>query len=102
VSLAMFTAVATSQRYTADFCPLMICGAAYGGLMVESLPQAWRRASHTVWSVLTAAAVLVTLALTVRYQGELVWGVPADVSRNYRALCARVDHLFDISPRESK
>ncbi len=101
MSLAMFTAVATSQRYTADFCPFLICAAAYAGLVVDGMTTAWRRAARTVWTVLTAAAILLTVALTLRYQGELVWGVPADVTRDYRALCARVDNLFDTA-HESK
>jgi hypothetical protein len=99
VSMAMFTAVATSQRYTADFCPLLICGAAYAVLAVEGLRPAWRRAALAAWSVLAAAAILVTLALTLRYQGELVWGVPERVSQDYRALGARIDHVFNVTAR---
>ena len=30
MSLAMATAIAVTQRYTADFCPLLLVGAAFG------------------------------------------------------------------------
>ena len=53
MSLAMFTAVATSQRYTADFCPFLVCGAVYAGLVVDGMTTAWRRAARSVWTVLT-------------------------------------------------
>ena len=96
MSIMLLAAVATSQRYSADFCPLLVCGASYGVVMVDSLPRAWRRLAHAVTGALTGAAILISLALTLHYQGELLWGVPDDVAQSYRALRVHVDRLFGI------
>jgi len=98
----LLAAVATSQRYAADFCPFLICGASYGLVLVESLPRAWRRILRTSVLVLTVAAILVSLAITLRYQAELLWDVPDDVRQSYRDLGARLDRLFGVERSETR
>ena len=95
-AVALFAAFATSQRYTADFCPFLVCAASGGLVMVESLPRFLRRLACALAGALTGAAILITLALTLHYQGELVWDVPEHVSQDYHALRMRVDRLFGI------
>ncbi|HEX7598715.1 MAG TPA: hypothetical protein VF518_10910, partial [Polyangia bacterium] len=90
----LLAAVATSQRYSADFCPFLVCGASYGLVLVDSLSRGWRRLARAMAGALTTAAILVSLAITLRYQAEIIWDVPADVSQSYRALQVRVDRLL--------
>ncbi len=91
MSLALFTAVAISQRYTADFCPALILAGAFGLQAIDLLRPSWRRAALTTLALLTVAGALVTLALTLQYQGELVWGVPDDMKARYQSLRKAVD-----------
>jgi 4-amino-4-deoxy-L-arabinose transferase-like glycosyltransferase len=90
----LLAAVATSQRYVADFCPFLICGASYGVVAANSLPRSWQRLARVLVSALTAAAILISLAITLRFQAELVWDVPEDVAQSYRSLGRHLDHLF--------
>lgn len=93
MSLALFTAIATAQRYTGDFVPFLICAAALGLAAVESAAPRWRQISRSALAVLTAAAILQTSALTLHYQREVVWGVPEDIRQNYQLLRQRIDRL---------
>ncbi|MDD3179151.1 MAG: hypothetical protein PHQ04_02240 [Opitutaceae bacterium] len=102
MALAMFAAVATSQRYTGDFCPFLICAAAYGGAVIDTLPRRLRHLALTLGGALTLAAILVTLALTLHYQGEGVWGVPDDVRQHYQDLRLRVDNWIPFPHHASK
>ena len=89
VSVAMFAAIATSERYTGDFCPFLFCAAAFG----LAAPR-WRPLTTAALAAATLWACLLTLAITVHYQGTMVWGVPEDVQKNYRQLRAHVDGFF--------
>ena len=40
------------------------------------------------------AAIAVTVAITIQYQGDYLWGVPGEVKQNYQALRQRVDAFF--------
>ena len=102
MAAALFAAFATSQRYTADFCPFLVCGASCGLLLIESLPRLWRNLSRGLASALTGAAILITLALTLHYQGEAVWDVPEHVSQSYHALRARMDRLLGFEHLQQK
>jgi hypothetical protein len=42
---------------------------------------------------------MITLALTVRYQGELVWSIPDSVSEDYQRMGNTVDGLLGIDPK---
>ena len=98
LTLALLAAVATSHRYTADFCPFLVGAAACGCLAVDDLTRRWRAPVLALLGVLTVAAILVTLALTLHYQGENVWGVPDDVRQDYQKLRLRVDQFFHLPP----
>ena len=91
MSLALFAAVATAQRYTGDFCPLLITAAALGLAGVCSLRRAARAIALLLAGLATAAAVAVTWALTLHYQGDTLWGVPEETRANYRELRRVVD-----------
>lgn len=94
MSLALFAAIATAQRYTGDFCPFLICAAAFGLAGLELLPRALRVAARAAAALATVAAVAVTAAITLHYQGATLWGVPEDVRQNYQQLRQRVDAWF--------
>jgi hypothetical protein len=91
MSLALFAAVATAQRYTGDFCPLLITAAALGLAGVCSLRRAARAIALLLAGLATAAAVAVTWALTLHYQGDTLWGVPEETRAHYRELRRVVD-----------
>jgi len=57
----------------------------------------WRLALGPLVTLLTATAVAVTLAITVHYQGDYLWGVPDDVRENYQNLRQRVDAFFGVT-----
>jgi hypothetical protein len=91
MSVALFAAVATAQRYTGDFCPPLITAAALGLAGISTLRPAARASALLVASFATSAAVAVTWALTLHYQGDTLWGVPEETRANYRELRRVVD-----------
>ncbi|MFM9078745.1 MAG: hypothetical protein ACKOTE_01190 [Opitutaceae bacterium] len=91
MSVALFAAVATAQRYTGDFCPLLITAAALGLAGISTLRPAARVIALILAGLATAAAVAVTWALTLHYQGDTLWGVPEETRANYRELRRVVD-----------
>lgn len=93
-ALAMLTAVAVTQRYTADFCPFLIAAAAFGVATFESSMVPMRRSIAMIASLLSAVGVLITFALTLHNQREIVWGVPEGTRRDYQLFRARVDAFF--------
>ncbi len=102
MTLALFAAVATAQRYTGDFCPVLICAAAHGLVGIEGARAAWRRIFQPVIILTTLAAIAVTVALTLHYQGDYLWGVPEETRLNYQLLRQRVDRFFGSdAPRQS-
>ena len=100
MAAAMFTAVAISQRYTADFCPWLISLAAIGFMAAEATPKLSRRTFAFLVAPLTVAAMFITIAITIHYQGTGVWGVPDDVTQRYRALRKKADSLFGVTNHE--
>jgi hypothetical protein len=94
MTLALFAAVATAQRYTGDFCPILICAATFGLAAVERASLRWRFLLRSLTALATLAAMAVTIALTIHYQGEWLWGVPEETRHNYQALRRRVDTFF--------
>jgi hypothetical protein len=99
MSLALFAAIATSQRYTADFLPFMVGAAALGTIMLDAARPALRNLGRLLFVGLTAFAILVSLALALRYQGELIWSIPERVTRDYQEMGRRMDGLLGIRPR---
>jgi hypothetical protein len=98
MTLALLTAVAVSHRYTADFCPPLIIGGAYGLIAAELLRPRVRSAVYLTLALLALASVAITVAITLRYQGEVVWGVSEDILARYRSLRATADAFFGVAP----
>lgn len=96
MAAALFTAVAVSQRYTADFCAALLGAAAFGLVGFERLPPRGYHVIRVVIAILTTLSILITIAITLHYQGEGVWGVPQEVTEHYRALCTQVDTFFGV------
>ena len=100
MSAALFMAVAISQRYTADFCPALLIAAAFGLVGAELLPRRLHRLARTTAALLALASVCVTAAVTLHYQGEGVWGVPADVQARYQSFRKSADTFLGLSPHD--
>jgi hypothetical protein len=91
--MALFTAVAVSQRYTGDFCPLLVVAAAIGlAVYEERRPGA---AARTAIVMLTFWSILATLALTFDF-GDAVWGVPPEAHARYQRLRSNMNHLLNF------
>lgn len=91
MAAALFMAIAISQRYTADFCPSLLIAAAFGLVSAELLPHRLHRLARLGVATLAVGALFITVALTLHYQGEGVWGVPKDVTDHYQTLRKTVD-----------
>ncbi|MSU22439.1 MAG: hypothetical protein EXS32_01295 [Opitutus sp.] len=99
MAAALFTAVVTSHRYTADFCPFFVASAVMG-LAVLDTNSGWQRPIFLgTASLLTVLSVAMTLALSLHFQGQMVWGVPTEVQQNYQHLQQRVDAFFGSTPK---
>ena len=90
-AITMLTAVAVTHRYTADFTPFLIASGAFGLVGLESSGAGIRQLMRALVTLLTIAAMAVTLALTLHNQGHEVWGVPEEVRTNYAAMRRSVD-----------
>lgn len=93
LSLAMFAAIATAERYTGDWVPFLVCAAAFG-----LAAPVWSRLATTALALATLWSCLLTPAMALHYQGDTVWGVPDSVKQNYRDLRTRIDRVFLASP----
>jgi|GEM_PF-1011785 hypothetical protein len=100
MALALFTAIATSHRYTADFCPCLITLGAFGLAVADAETPRWRKGFLIGYSLLALTSMTATLALALRYQGEMIWGVPDEIKRNYQDLRDRVDVFFSQAHRD--
>jgi len=94
MSIALFAAIATAQRYTADWIPFLVCAGAYGLVAVASAPCYLRRALGSIVATASLAAALLTFALTLHYQREVVWGVADESRQSYQQLRQRIDAAF--------
>lgn len=91
MTLAMFAAIAITQRYTADFCPLLLTGAAFGAAALAESRGRWATTARTAVAGAVLLSIPVTLAITLHYQGKKVWGVPDEVRARYAAWCRAFD-----------
>lgn len=98
MALALFAAVAIAQRYTGDFCPFLIATAAFGLAAGETLAATWRWIIRTLLAGLTVAAIALTVPLTLHYQGEMLWGMPDELRRDYQKLRHRIDYALGVNP----
>lgn len=97
MSAALLMAIAISQRYTADFCPALLATAAFGLASIPLLPRPMLRTVRGFIALLALCSMLITAALTLHYQNELVWGVPPDVTARYHALRQTIDAFFGFN-----
>jgi len=86
-ALSMFAAIAVIHRYTGDFCPFLITAAACGLVAIASHRFTVSRRVLVTLVPLLVFSFLVTLALALRFQGELIWGVPEPVKARYQQWC---------------
>lgn len=96
MALALGMAVVTSHRYTGDFCPFLIACAAWGTAALDG--ERTRRVWLGLASALTVLSMLITLAIALRFQGEMVWGVPEATKVRYRELGRQVNDFFGVKP----
>ena len=99
MSLALLAAIVTSHRYTGDFCPLLIAGAAWGTAVFDGETPRLRRGFLALASVLATASIFITLAISLFFQGEYIWGVPDDMKQNYQHVRDGVDNFFGTAQR---
>jgi hypothetical protein len=97
MAFALFTAVAVSHRYTGDFCPPLILSGAFALHSLERLPVPWRRATMIFTAILAVLGIVITIAITLHYQGAVVWGIPNEVKARYESLRTSVDHLLGLA-----
>ena len=93
-ALAMLTAVAVTQRYTADFVPVLIASAAFALAAFADLGSRSRHVVNGFSALLVAAGMAVTFAFTLYHQRTIVWGVPEVAQQQYQRWCQRVDAFF--------
>ncbi len=97
MAIALFAAVAIAQRYTGDFCPFLICTAAFGLAAIDRAKAPARTLFNALVAASTLASVAVTVAISVHYQGEQLWSVPDGTRAHYRQFRERVDAFFGRS-----
>jgi hypothetical protein len=100
MALALFTAVVTSHRYTADFVPWLIAVAALALALLDAESGWRRRAFLAAASTLAILSIAIAAALSLHFQGEQVWGVPDETKQCYQQLRRRVDAFFGVKPRK--
>ena len=98
MAAALLAAVAQSQRYTADFVPFLVAAAAFGLAGTDALGKAARRTWLALAAILTPVSIAITLAVTLHYQGEGVWGVAPDIQARYLAMRRWSDQLLGFKP----
>jgi hypothetical protein len=91
VTVAMFAAVCVSHRYTGDFIPVLLPLAAFGLVAMDRGERRWHALTRTVLTAAALASVVVTLGLSLRFQGEIVWGVPTESKQRYEKLRQRFE-----------
>jgi hypothetical protein len=94
MTLALLAAVATAQRYTGDFVPVLVTAAVFGLAAVECAAARVRFLLRTLVLALTLAAIGANAAMTLHYQGEVLWGVPEEIRQNFQRLRQSADRWF--------
>lgn len=96
MAFALFAAVVTSHRYTGDFCPFLIACAALGLAVIDGETSAWRGRFQAMLTTLALISVLITGAISLHFQGYVVWGVPDEVKQSYDHLRRRANTLLGL------
>lgn len=99
MSLALLCAIVISQRYLSDFCPGLIALAAAGIAGIELSPGGWRAGLRSLAGLLAVASVAITIALSLHFQGESVWGVPDEARARYQTWRREIDQFTGATPR---
>jgi hypothetical protein len=92
MAFAMFAAIAVSHRYTADFLGFFVPAAAFGLACIDYGIDRWRTIVRVGLGLLAVTSACITLALTLNFQGAIVWGQPKETLEHYQRLRDRVDH----------
>ena len=101
-TLAMLTAIAVTQRYTADFSPFLIAVAAFGIAGIETLRPRLRAMTGMIAASPCILGILITAALAVHHQREIVWGVPEEARCEYERFRREVDAFLGVAPSVSE
>lgn len=94
MTLTLFAAIATAQRYTGDFCPFLIYAGAWGLAVIDTGTGRWRRAGLALIGAAALWSVTLMSAMALHYQREVVWGVPEERRADYVRLRQRIDDYF--------
>jgi hypothetical protein len=85
MSVILLTAIATAQRYTADFLPALVALAVGGAALLD---RTLTGRSRWLWlapfGVAVFWSVLLMSAFALHYQRAVVWGVPQDLRLEYQ------------------
>lgn len=98
VAAALLMAVASSHRYTGDFCPFLIASATLSVACIDAEATWFRRITLAALSVLAAYSFVVEASLAIHFQSELVWGVPPEVTKNLQRFQAWADSITHQTP----
>lgn len=88
---AMLMAVALAHRYTADFCPFLVVAAAFGVVAFDAGVRRVKLAFGTILVVATAWSIFLNAAITLHYQGAVIWGTPDETRARYQTWQHRID-----------
>ncbi len=95
---AMLTAVAVTQRYTADFMGWLVPAAALGGVMLANIPRPVARLIALVACVAVVVSIAVQASITLHFQRAVVWGAPPEAQAQYEQWRHRWDAFFRRPP----
>jgi cytochrome b subunit of formate dehydrogenase len=95
---AMLAIVVVSHRYTTDFVPFLVCAAACGLAASENLSARWRLVVRASTAVLAGLAAVVTVLISIWFQGAFVWGAPESAKGNYQRMQHFTNELFHVAP----
>lgn len=91
-TLALFAAVAIAQRYSGDFCPLLISSAVFGIAAFDTpRGQAWRMVRWLI-AIVTLFNVLITSALIFDYDANWAPALPPELRARAQTFGERIDH----------
>lgn len=96
MALALCTAIVTSHRYTGDFCPWLIAGAALALAAIDAEASRWRGVVLSLAAALVLWGMAVNSGLAFQFRGEMVWGLSDSDRQRYGELRDRVDRFFGI------
>ena len=94
----MLTFIATTHRYTADFCPALFLGSAVGLAFLDQQTGWWRRGTLAAAAGLIALSCVIQLGISFHFRVEGVWGVPEELRNHFLETRAVFDRWFPGTP----